>query len=186
MKIIKMQDMLYEIKEGLKNKYTACLVKYDKQCVNYGFDDKPNFDYCTKNNIECLDIGRRGGTFAINKGDIALGYITESCDNTLGELVYNKFAQYLKDKGLDAVAVSNDILIDGYKVLGWASNYYENYNAIFITLHFTMSVDLEFIKNVCTKSMNKVPKGLSEFGITEDEVINFITQTVEEYDGQRN
>lgn len=33
-----------------------------------------------------------------------------------------------------------------------------------------MNVDLEDIKKICKKPMKKVPKGLSEYGITTEEV----------------
>ena len=108
------------------------------------------------------------------KCDIGFGYITKGLDNTVGELVYSKFVEYLKNKGLDVTSNGNDILVDGYKVFGWASNYYKEYNAIYITAHFTLSVDLELIKNICTKTMVKVPKGLNDFGIYKEDIIEFL------------
>lgn len=180
MKIITQNEVLEELRDGLINQSKCVIVEYTSNQVNYGFDAKPNFEYCQAHNIPCVDIGRRGGAFVVNKGDIGFGYITNGLDNTVGELLYNKFAEYLKEKGLNAEAKDNDILIDGYKVFGWASNYYKEYDAIYITCHFTISVDLELIKNVCTKPINKIPKGLSEFGISREEVKEFIIKTLGE------
>ena len=177
MKIITQNEVLYELQDGLKNQSKCVIVEYTENQVNYDFDDTPNFEYCERNNINCVDIGRRGGTFVVNKGDIGFGYISKGLDNTIGELVYNQFANYLKSKGLKVEQVSNDILVDGYKVFGWASNYYKEYDAIYITAHFTLSVNIELIKNICTKPMNKVPRGLSDFGITQADVIAFL-QTI--------
>lgn len=180
MKIITQNEVLEELRDGLINQSKCVIVEYTNNQVNYGFDAKPNFEYCQAHNIPCVDIGRRGGAFVVNKGDIGFGYITNGLDNTIGELLYNKFAEYLRAKGLNAEAKDNDVLIDGYKVFGWASNYYKEYDAIYITCHFTISVDLELIKNVCTKPMNKIPKGLSDFGISREEVKEFIIKTLGE------
>lgn len=174
MRIITQNQVLKELEEGLKTQSRCVIVDYTTNQVNYGFDDKPNFDYCKQYNIECVDIGRRGGAFVVNKGDWGIGYIGKGLDNSIGEHVYKSFEKYLRDSGLNAVAVDNDILIDGYKVFGWASHYYKDYDAIFITMHFTMSVNLELIKNVCTKPMIKTPKGLEDFGFTREEIKEFI------------
>ena len=174
--IVTEKDLVSELTQGLANPPRIAIVDYVEPQVNYGFDAKPNFKYCEQNNISCVDIGRRGGAFVVNKGDIGLGYVGRGLDNTIGELVSREFAKYLRDKGLDAIEESNDILIDGYKVFGWASHYYKEQDCIFITCHFTMSVDLDLIKNICTKPMNKVPKGLAEFGITREEIINFLNE----------
>ena len=178
-KTITQNEIIKEYSSALLKRSGMVIVEYDNMQVNYGFDAKPNFEYCQAHNIPCVDIGRRGGAFVVNNGDIGFGYITSGLDNTVGELIYNKFAEYLRAKGLNAEAKDNDVLIDGYKVFGWASNYYKEYDAIYITCHFTMSVDLELIRNVCTKPMNKIPKGLSEYGITSDEIKEFIERTIE-------
>lgn len=139
------------------------MVNYTENQVNYGLDDKPDFEYCYKHGINCVDIGRRGGAFVVNKGDVGLGHVTKGLDNTMGDKISSNFLLYLKNKGLDAVSLGNDILVDGYKVFGWASNYYKDYNATFVTMHFTMSVNLDLINSICTKPMKKVQNGLSNF-----------------------
>lgn len=174
MKIITQNEVLEELKDGLKKQTKCVIVEYTENQVNYGFDDTPNFEYCKQNNIECVNIGRRGGTFVVNNGDIGFGYITKGLDNTIGELIYNDFANYLRAKGLNVKKVANDILVDGYKVFGWASHYYKDFDAIYITAHFTLSVNLELINNICTKPMNKIPKGLLDFGVTREEIKHFI------------
>ena len=174
MKIITQDEILNELESGLKEQSRSVIVEYISPQVNYGFDDKPNFQYCENNNITCVNIGRRGGTFVINKGDVGFGNVSKGLDNTVGERIYETFVAYLRNKGFNASQNSNDILIDGYKVFGWASHYYKDFDATYITVHFTMSVDLELIRNICTKPMNKVPKGLVEFGITREEVIEFL------------
>lgn len=174
MKIITQNEIPTELADGLKTQSRSVIVVYDQDQVNYGFDSPPDFEYCKKHNIPCVNIGRRGGTFVVNKGDVGFGYITKGLDNSVGELIYNEFTRFLKLKGLNAEQVSNDILVDGYKVFGWASHFYKEYDAIYITLHFTLSVNLELIQKICTKPMNKQPKGLGDFGITREDIINFL------------
>jgi hypothetical protein len=180
MRIVTQNDLVYELQAGLKNPDRIALVDYTENQVNYGFDAKPNFEYCNAHNIKCVDIGRRGGAFVINKGDWGIGYVGKGLDNSLGEKVYKSFEKYLQTRGFNAIAVGNDILIDGYKVFGWSSHYYKDYDAIFITMHFTMSVDIDLIKSVCTKPMNKTPKGLKDYGISRNEIKDFILSTMED------
>lgn len=180
MNIVTQNEIVSELQAGLKQPNRTAIVLYEETQVNYGFDAKPNFEYCKQHNIQCVDIGRRGGAFVVNKGDIGLGYVGKGLNNYVGELINSQFLNYLKNKGLNATSVDNDILIDGYKVFGWASHYYKDYDAIYITCHFTLSVDLELINNICTKPMNKVPKGLLDYGISRDEIKNFIIKTLGE------
>lgn len=63
----------------------------------------------------------------------------------------------------------NDVLVEGRKVighmrmyLGGACNFYGG--------HISLTVNLPAIQRVCTKPMEKIPAGLSEFGITREEV----------------
>lgn len=181
MNYVTQNDLISELQGGLKEQPRTALVDYTDLQVNYGFDEKPNFEYCKEHNIPCVDIGRMGGAFVINKGDVGLGHVAKGFDNTIGFEVYNRFTEYLKSKGLNAVAKDNDILIDGYKVFGWASYHYQKADATFITCHFTISVNVNLIKSICTKPMNKIPKGLSDFGITRKEVIEFLERFGKEY-----
>lgn len=172
--VITEKEIIKELQEALVSPPRMVIVDYEDIQVNYGLDAKPNFEYCKEHSISCVDIGRRGGAFVVNKGDIGLGYVAKGLDNTIGYLVSKRFTEYLKNKGLNAHEENNDILIDGYKVFGWASHYYKEQECIFISCHFTMSVDLDLIEKICTKPINKTPKGLSCFGITREEVQHFI------------
>lgn len=181
MKVITQNEVLKELKEGLETKSKCVIVSYTDNQVNYGFDAQPNFEYCEKHNIPCVNIGRMGGTFVVNKDDIGFGYITQGIKNEIGIALCDELTNYLKNKGFNVTQESNDILVDGYKVFGWASYYYKNFDAIYITAHITLSVNLELIQNICTKPMNKVPKGLNDFGVTRDEVIQFLEDFGEKY-----
>lgn len=181
MNIITEKEIISELKAGLQNPNRTALVLYENTQINYGFDDKPNFEYCKQHNLAFVDIGRRGGAFVVNAGDVGLGHVAKGLNNDFGELLYSAFLKFLLSKGLNAIATENDILINGYKVFGWASHYYKDYDATFITIHFSMSVDLDMIKSVCIKPMHKVPKGLNDFGIYREDIIQLIENVVTKY-----
>lgn len=174
MKTITQNEIINELYLALISPPRMVVVNYIEPQVNYGFDDKPNFTYCREHNIKCVDIGRRGGTFVVNKGDIGIGIVVKTLDNSKGFEIQDKFIEYLKSKGFNVVLNNNDILIDGYKCFAWSSHYYKEYDALFISMHFTMSVNIDLIKEICTKPMNKVPKGFLDFGITREEILEFI------------
>jgi lipoate-protein ligase A len=82
------------------------------------------------------------------------------------------FANYLvseyKQRGLNAFFDGNDILIDGYKISGLSAT---PYGALqYSTIHIGINTNLEDIKTICTKPMIKIPKGLSEYNITTEEI----------------
>lgn len=182
MNYVTQNDLISELQNGLKHQPRTALVDYTDFQVNYGFAEKPNFEYCKEHNIPCIDMGRMGGTFVINKGDVGLGHVAKGLDNTIGEEIHYQFTEYLKSRGLSAEAKENDILVGGYKVFGWASKHYQQQDATFITCHFTMSVDLDLVNAICTKPMNKIPKGLNDFGITRENIIQFLEKFGEKYD----
>lgn len=93
-----------------------------------------------------------------------------------GENMADRFSKalckYFIDKGLTSVRCdNNDVLIDGYKV---ASGCESNLNGMnYMGYQISINQDLDTIKNVCKKKMVKVPKALSDYGITTEEMIEF-------------
>lgn len=161
------------------NNYT-CIGTFETMCVDYGIDNTPNLDYCIEHNIECIKYERRGGAFVINAGDLGFANVSVGF-NDIGSNLEKEFVEYLIAKNINAVASGNDILVDGYKCFGFATNYLADYGKLLTTCHFTLSVNIDLIKAICTKPMVKVPKGLADYGITQQEVIEFITKFVKKY-----
>ena len=182
MEIIKSSQIDEYISKALQGKDTYVLAEYEEDVVSYGVDENPNFEYCVKHNLRTTNLGRRGGVFFIKKGDIAFGSIAKGLNNEPAFEVRDKLLQFLKAKGLNATADGNDIMIDNtYKVFGWSSHYFHNLDKLFIVCHFTMSVDLNTIKNVCPKPMIKIPKGLNDYGITTEDIKNLFLRFEEKY-----
>ena len=122
---------------------------------------------CEEMGYEIVESYNNAGTIVSNKGDILVGHFAQP-ENGWYDRFITYFIDWLKGKGLNAEYVSNDIVVDGYKVCGMCITRYGriDYTGGIIS----MNVNLDHIKAICRKPMKKVPKGLSEYGITTEEV----------------
>lgn len=122
---------------------------------------------CEELGYEIVESYNNAGTIVSNAGDILIGHFAQP-DNGWYDRFIEYFITWLRAKGLNAEYVSNDILVDGYKVCGMCITRYGriDYTGGIIS----MNVNLDHIKAICRKPMKKVPKGLSEYGITTEEV----------------
>jgi hypothetical protein len=124
-------------------------------------------EVCNALGYEIVESYNNAGTIVSNEGDILIGHFY-SIDNGWYDKFISHFLDWLKAKGLNAEFVSNDILVDGYKVCGMCVT---RYGRIDYTCGIiSMNVNLEHIKQICKKPMKKVPKGLFDYGITSEEV----------------
>lgn len=134
-------------------------------------------DDCTKLGYEVSVARYNGGVIVGNKGDVAIIHF-QKINNGWYHRFVSCFINWLKEKGLNVFYDGNDILVDGYKVCGMAVVRYGriDYTAGFIS----MNPNMEHIKALCKKPMEKVPKGLRDYGITTEEVeqmfLNFCEQ----------
>lgn len=124
-------------------------------------------EICNALGYEVVETYNNGSTVVHSKGDILFGHFYEP-DNDWKDKFVAYLVDWLKSKGLNAEYVKNDVLVDGYKVCGMAITRYGriDYTGGFIS----MNVNLDHIKAICKKPMEKVPKGLSDYGITTEEV----------------
>lgn len=130
-------------------------------------ESQVDHDTCEKLGYEIVESYNNAGTIVSNDGDILIGHFAQP-DNGWHDAFITYFIDWLKSKGLNAEYVSNDIVVDGFKVCGMCITRYGriDYTGGIIS----MNVNLDHIKQICRKPMNKVPKGLSEYGITTEEV----------------
>lgn len=85
-----------------------------------------------------------------------------------------KLAAYLKEKGLNAEydgGKHNDVTVDGFKVAGFGIVPIPDTDYLYHGIHVSINADADEINRICKKPMKKVPKGLSEYGITREEII---------------
>ena len=122
---------------------------------------------CNTLGYEIIESYNNAGTIVSNEGDVLIGHFYHP-DNGWYDRFIAYFLDWLKAKGLNAEYVSNDIVVDGYKVCGMCVTRYGriDYTGGIIS----MNPNLDHIKKICRKPMRKVPKGLSEYGITTEEV----------------
>lgn len=122
---------------------------------------------CKNLGYEIVESYNNAGTIVSNAGDVLIGHFYQPDNGWLDRFV-NYFLAWLRDRGLNAEYVDNDILVDGFKVCGMCVTRYGriDYTGGIISVN----VNLEHIKAICWKPMKKVPKGLAEYGITTEEV----------------
>lgn len=173
--------MRYEIKPSNFMEVLGNAIANKEECSYSGISDGEvvlkgkntiNGDYCRKHNIRVENTYNEGGCIIDFEGDIEFGVFKYN-GFEIPELIMKKLHEYLKEKGLNVVLDNNDILVDGYKC-GSCSSVNVGDRLIYTGCHISMSVNLEHIKNICTKEMHKVPKGLSEYGITSLEMYNYV------------
>jgi hypothetical protein len=122
---------------------------------------------CESLGYEIVESYNNAGTIISNEGDVLIGHFAEP-DNGWHDRFIAYFLDWLKAKGLNAEYVSNDILVDGYKVCGMCVTRYGriDYTGGIIGVN----TNLDHIKAICRKPMKKVPKGLADYGITSEDV----------------
>ena len=124
-------------------------------------------EVCKALGYDIVESYNNAGTIVSNAGDVLIGHFAEP-ENGWYDRFIAYFHDWLKAKGLNAVYESNDILVDGHKVCGMCITRYGriDYTGGIISVN----CNLDHIKQICRKPMKKVPKGLSEYGITSEEV----------------
>ena len=124
-------------------------------------------DVCKELGYEIVESYNNAGTIVSNEGDVLIGHFAQP-DNGWYDRFVDYFLDWLRAKGLSAEFADNDILVDGHKVCGMCITRYGriDYTGGIIS----MNVHMDHIKQICRKPMTKIPKGLSDYGITSEEV----------------
>lgn len=152
-------------------------IRSGAHCIAYGIQDSPvalthrrtqvDEAVCTELGYAVYESFNNGGTILTEAGDFEIGhwYVPE---NGWCQRFAEYFVDWLKAKGLNAVYTDNDVLIDDCKVCGTCVTRYGRID--YTGIHIGINTNLDHIKAICRKPMKKVPKGLSEYGITTEEV----------------
>ena len=165
---VKQPDTVSEIEKNIQcGIYTGFHVMVETPVVFVHKERQVDEETCNAMGYEVYEAYYNGGTIVGNKGDMAFAHFGHIENGWMMRLV-DYILEWLKGKGLDVTYESNDILVDGYKVCGMCTTRYGriDYTAGFISVN----ANLDHIKAICKKPMKKVPKGLSEYGITTEEV----------------
>ena len=145
--------------------------------VAFGNDKGLDVQYMIDNNIPYWYTNNFGATIIKSAGDFGVA-VTKVDGWKDGEQYINLVKDYLISKGINASLNGNDLMVDEiYKVGSYGSvNLGDRY--IYTAFHFSMNVDLDLIKRICTKPMVKIPKGLSEYGITYQEIEKIFDENI--------
>ena len=143
--------------------------------VIYNENSGLNKEYCDEHGIKYY----KGKIDSIGTGVVTAGSIVLTIKRKLlngGEALSDRFSKelckYLAQKGLPSVRQdNNDILVDGFKVASGGEITINNWN--YMGYQISVNQDIEAIENICTKPMIKIPKALSDYGITTDEIVEF-------------
>lgn len=155
--------------------FASAYVVYDDNYVVAGSDNPPDYHYIYSHCIQMFNIKTAGGTIVVSRGDIGVGIFADiDTTNSFLNDMKNRFLQYLQDKGIEVAEDNNDILIEGFKVSSYSSKAINGSNYVFGVFQFSVNVNLDLINHICKKPMNKIPKGLSEYGITTEEILENI------------
>ena len=141
--------------------------------------NQTNKEYCKSNNVNISESYNMGGTIVASKGDLDVA-IFKTNGWYIGKTMLEDVKKYLENKINNISIDGNDLLIDGkYKVMSFASiNAGDKY--IYTVIHVSINPNKDLIENVCTKEMKKIPKGLSEYGITTKEMVDLVTKLANE------
>ena len=163
-------DILSEQREGV----VYCVA--DENCAVVGSNGGADFEAIEKAGIKMVQIKHEGGTIILSPGDVDVGIFTEGYSGQeYRKTIVEKVKKMLSEKGIESEINGNDLLIDGRKVLGFGSRFFGK--ILYTAIHFAVNADLELIKEICTKSMNKVPDSLSRYGIGTNEILEILSET---------
>ena len=140
-------------------------------CVATDYDIAENSlydaDYCTKNNIPVVPFPRNGGVFICSPDDVAIIYYNPYIKDAMS-FFREKIQALAKQWAQDVVFEKNDILVNGYKVAGFASIAEGKGVGIYITF----SIDINLVNKICGKPTEKIPRGLGKLSrVTRDAII---------------
>lgn len=147
----------------------------DENCAVIGSNGGADFDNINRRGIKKVEIRHEGGTIILSPGDIDIGIFTLGYSGSkIKDDIVNKIIDYLHEKNIKPVVSGNDVLIDGKKVIGFGSRMFGN--VLYSAIHIAVSVNLELIKDICTKPMHKIPVGLEQYGITTEDILKILSE----------
>ena len=151
------QQAITEVMKVISEKKTAVLFADTEHTLIWnGNNSQFNEDYCVECNIPVYPLQTNGGTIVSTIGDLNIGICVPQSIGIDAQFILNGFSEIFRkytDKTIDID--KNDILINGYKVLG-SSVYNINGMFMFIT-PVSLSEKSELISHICIKHSVKQP-----------------------------
>lgn len=152
----------------------------DRTTAFPGFGNEINKQLCDSLNIPIITLPNQGGIIVSNPGSISVGYFAKDFENTFNAELTERISDALRNKGLKVYFDGNDILIDNFYKIA-SSGTRRLGDLLFCTFHISYEVDLDLIRQICTKPMVKTPKGFKDYGFTQEDVLNIFLEHVKNY-----
>lgn len=177
MEIIKtnFDDVSGLVEDILKNQKEAVLYTVsDQYCAVVGSNGGASISAIKNAGIKCVEINHEGGTIVISPGDIDIGIFTKGyAGRDYRDRLVDKLLTKLAEKSYWAACVDNDILVDGKKVVGFGSRMFGG--ILYTAIHISVNIDLDLIRKICTKPMQKTPDGLINYQINTKDVLEILS-----------
>lgn len=164
---------------AIETQTEGCLVWVPQETVvMLSRDGCYNEEAIKKHNLPYINTKHEGSCIVTFAGNIQVGHFRKTNDYSFGDRVAYAVIDYLKQKGLSASLENNDVLIDNkWKVFSYSSRVYGEILSTW--LNCTINCDLDLIREICTKPMVKVPRALSDYGITTEEMLSLLRTYLE-------
>ena len=127
-------------------------------------------DACKRFGLQIGEAPYHGGTIVNMPGDLSL-CITTWGNSEIAREIVDATVEWLEGLGVKVSRNNNDVLADEKKVISWArtmtiSGWCQS------VVHFSVGkMNLDLVKEICTKRMVKIPGSLSDYGITADDIL---------------
>lgn len=176
---IKESEILFEFQKSIQQSLHRVIYGiFNSQSITVNSKEQVDQKQCKNMSYEVYPAYYNGGTIVFNKGDFAFSHFGE-VGNKWAENFIPFFIKWLAQYGVQAIVSENDFLVDGYKVGSLCITRHGNIDQ---TAGFVgINTQLNDIKTICKKPMVKIPKGLSEYGITTAEVEAMFLKFTEKY-----
>lgn len=175
MKVYRHEDAFTHLNYILKNQIEDFFIAIiDDTVVHYGEDGGFDETKTTELGIKCYNLKKKGGAMVTSPGDVVYCFTTKrECAHFDTEL--RKFlATKLIERNIKTEQINNDLLANGKKCSGTMHQQIGKLH--FYGGHISIGCNLDLIKEICTKEMVKIPCGLSDYGITTENVVRWLQE----------
>ena len=144
---------------------------YPKQMVIANKVEDINVSYCVTNEIETITVQNLGGAIVANKGDVGIAIFKKE-GFEVGKNMLLKVKEILSEYVPNLEIQNNDLIAEGkYKLASFASTDIGD-RVVYTAIHISYNPDVDVIKAICKKPMIKVPKGLIDYSISPNSILN--------------
>lgn len=160
-----------------EQKETCVYCVSDENCAIVGSNVGANMQAIQNHGVRLVQIKHEGGTIIASPGDVQIGIFTEGyMGHAYRDTIVNSIIDKLKANGHDAILANNDILVNGKKVVGFGSRMFGK--ILYTALQISIDIDIDLIRLICTKPMSKTPDGLKNYGVTTQDVLDILFDTI--------